>query len=337
MRTFWKEAAAALLMGAVLPAAALRVGTTVYKNTETVETVPIPSETVCMTTDAEQYILVRQSDGTVEETALEQYLIGVVLAEMPAYFEAEALKAQAVVARTYTMKTHTAGGKHGDGSICTDSKCCQAYISVMDYLERGGTGESVDKVRSAVAQTRGQVLYYEGQLIEATYFSCSGGITEDAQAVWGTDYPYLRSVISPGEESSPVYTDTVSFSFADFQICLGATLKGNPSDWFGEVTYTAGNGVDTLQIGGWRYEGKKLRTLLGLRSTNFDIEVTQNAVLFHTKGFGHRVGMSQYGADAMAVNGSSYQEILTHYYQGTELGMIREVSINFLDKYSFCC
>lgn len=319
MKMLWKDMTVALLMGAVLP------GIMVQK---LVSTKNVGSETVMeteqtVTESAHQTpswrILMRHNDGTVSEMELEHYLVGVVLAEMPAYFEEEALKAQAVVARTYTLKTCTWGGKHGDGSICTDWQCCQAYRSVLDYLQQGGTGESADKVRKAVADTAGQVLTYEEDLIEATYFSCSGGITEDAHAVWGTDYAYLRSVPSPGEENASCFTDTVSFDLQQFQERLGISLTGTADQWFGPVTYTTGKGVATMQIGGTEFAGTQLRNLLGLRSTLFEMEAAEDEIRIHTKGYGHRVGMSQYGADAMAVNGSTYDEILAYYYQGTEL------------------
>ena len=316
MRTFWKELTTSIFMGAVLPGLIISHGAFLQPGTEQTETIPVIAETETGHTYA---IRLRQRNGTVAETDLEEYLVGVVLGEMPAYFESEALKAQAVVARTYTLRIHTRGGKHGDGSVCTDAGCCQAYVSVMDYLERGGTGESVQKVTAAVNATAGEVLMYEEELIEATYFSCSGGITENAQAVWGTDYPYLRSVVSPGEENAACFTDTVSFSSDAFQERLGVRLAGNPAAWFGQVTYTPGRGVDTIVIGGKEYAGTEVRRLLGLRSTIFEVAVTEGEIRFHTKGYGHRVGMSQYGAEAMAVGGNTYDQILAHYYQGTEL------------------
>lgn len=259
---------------------------------------------------------VTMSDGTVQTMDLDTYLVGVVLAEMPASFELEALKAQAVVARTYTLKC-VGAGKH-DGGVCTDYTCCQAYVAEENY---GGNEESLEKVRSAVLATSGQVLTYQGNLIEATYFSCSGGMTEDAVAVWGTDYPYLRSVESPGEENAAYYTDTVTFTAEEFQTALGQELSGSPSGWFGFTTYTAGGGVNTMRIGGVDYKGTELRTLLGLRSTVFSISVDGQNIAITTKGFGHRVGMSQYGADAMAVAGSNYEQILTYYYSGTALAV----------------
>ena len=316
MKTFLRDLMVSIFMGAVLPGVILSHRTLLYPGMVETEEIPVIEETE---THRSYSVKVRQTDGTVTETELERYLVGVVLGEMPAYFEPEALKAQAVVARTYTLRIHTQGGKHGDGSICTDPGCCQAYVTVMDYLEQGGTGESVEKVTAAVNATAGKVLLYEQKLIEATYFSCSGGTTEDAQAVWGTDYPYLRSVSSPGEENAACFTDTVSFSFPAFQERLGVQLDEDPAAWFGPVTCTAGSGVAVITVGGKEYTGTEMRRLLGLRSTIFEIEVTEKEIRIHTKGYGHRVGMSQYGAEAMAVGGSTYDRILAHYYRGTTL------------------
>lgn len=268
-----------------------------------------PAPTICV---------IRDGNKTVMN--LEEYLVGVVLREMPVDFEPEAQKAQAVVARTYALRTCEKGTKHnGFGGVCTDSACCQAYLDPQEFLASGGSQEALDKVIHAVEETAGQVLLYEGKLIDATYFSCSGGMTEDAAAVWGADIPYLRATESPGEESATHYVDTVTFSAAQFQDALGVSLKGNMEAWLGPVQYTAGGGVDTMQIGGMTYQGTTLRKLLKLRSTAFTMTAVGDTVIITTKGFGHRVGMSQYGAEAMAVAGSSYTEILSHYYSGTTL------------------
>ena len=257
--------------------------------------------------------------GNLQQMDLREYLVGVVLAEMPASFESEALKAQAVVARTYTRK-RMEGGKHGQAAVCMDSGCCQGWRSGEDYLAQGGKQSAVEKVRAAVADTDGLVLRYEGRLIDATYFSCSGGVTEDAVAVWGQDVPYLKSVQSPGEEEAPRFTDRVSFSAAEFAGKLGLSAAGDPGNWFGSVTYTTGGGVETMVIRGKSFSGTQLRSKLGLRSTAFEIAVSGDKITVTTRGFGHRVGMSQYGAQAMAQEGSSFSDILAHYYTGTELG-----------------
>lgn len=257
-------------------------------------------------------------DGESVSIDLEEYVVGVVLSEMPASFEMEALKAQAVAARTYALKACNDGKKHA-GAVCSSHNCCQGYMAVDDYLLRGWKEKYVERVRTAVAETAGQVLTFEGKLIRATYFSCSGGTTEAAVAVWGRDYPYLQSVESPGEEETVYYTDSKIFSLIDFQEQLGVVLEGSPETWFGNITYTAGGGIDTMEIGGVAYRGTTLRSLLGLRSTVFQVVVREDSICFQTHGYGHRVGMSQYGADAMAAEGSTYEQILTHYYQGAEL------------------
>ena len=322
MKRIRKEIGVALLMGWVVPGFLLWFGAALLEARDVTDEDLIP-ETMISQQNNSRRIPVRTGEA-VEQQALEDYLVGVVLAEMPASFEEEALKAQAVVARTYTLRANRTGGKHGDGSVCTDHTCCQAYIDPEEYRSRGGTRENVEKIRRAVMATAGQVLTYGGELIEATYFSCSGGSTEDAVAVWGNDYPYLQSVDSPGEEHAAHYTDTVTFTPAEFAGELGMIPSGRPTDWFGAVTYTDGGGVDTMVIGGKTYKGTELRQKLGLRSTAFTVSAGEK-ITITTRGYGHRVGMSQYGADAMSMSGKGYEEILTHYYQGTVLSSLDAV------------
>lgn len=254
---------------------------------------------------------VLMADGSVNGMDLEDYIWGVVLAEMPASYEVEALKAQAVAARTYALRTK----RHENADICTYYGCCQAYVAPEDYT---GSAKMREKVRQAVLSTAGQVVTYEGELIEATYFSCSGGRTEDAAAVWGADVPYLQSVVSPGEENSSDYMKTISMSAGEFAAAFGG-LSGTPGSWIGKITYTKGGGVATVEIGGIEYKGTTVRQKLKLRSTAFVITVVGSSVSITTKGFGHRVGLSQDGAEAMAVSGSDYAQILAHYYPGTKL------------------
>ena len=305
----WKLWILALVLGWMVPyTAAVLVlgGGTVVEKTAPSITDPViqPKEAVWITV----------VDGEKTRTMdLEEYLVGVLLGEIPGSFHIEAKKAQAVVARTYTLRTIAENGKH-PGAVCTDSGCCQAYCDPASVDE-----DTSLEVRLAVRATAGQVLTYEGALIEATYFSCSGGYTEDAVAVWGSDVPYLQAVPSPGEEMATHYTDTVTFQPEELAIALGQKLSGSPDRWFGAVTYTQGGGVDTIRIGQREYTGKALRALLGLRSTAFTVEVHDEQIRFVTRGFGHRVGMSQYGAQAMALAGSNYQQILAHYYTDTQL------------------
>lgn len=324
MKMPWKEVWVAMLMGIILPGLILNFSALLLEGKA--QELPIV-ESIPETYDAEKLdwpVAVRFADGSVEQMNMDAYLTGVVLAEMPADFETEALKAQAVAARTYTAKTTKSGGKHGNGSICTDSGCCQAYISKESYLNQGGSEENLQKVRRAVLETSGYVLTYEGELIEATYFACSGGSTEDAAAVWGTDYPYLQAVPSPGEENAAHYCDTICFTVTQFQNKTGCTLTGDPAVWFTVEALTVGGGIASMNICGERYSGTQLRRLLGLPSTAMTITVSEETITIVTRGYGHRVGMSQYGADAMAATGKTYPEILAYYYPGTQLETLTE-------------
>lgn len=259
-------------------------------------------------------ILLLQGQTPIEMD-LETYVTGVVLAEMPGSFEPEALKAQAAAARTYACKTE----KHGEKTVCTNSGCCQGYCAPDAYT---GTEETLHKIRTAVIATRGKVLTYEGELIEATYFSCSGGKTEDAQAVWGGSFAYLRSVDSPGEEISAVYCTERFVDDASLQTLLGLEPGSQPKD----CIRTQGGGVARITLGNRQFTGTELRKALGLFSTAFEVRREETGLHFTVHGSGHRVGMSQYGAQAMALQGKQWQEILYHYYPGTQIQSIREKS-----------
>ena len=320
MKLIYKQMIVALMMGFVFPWMILGIVSSFASREESLSATSA-SETDTFTrpevSDVPDMILRVVTQDSIESMALEEYVAGVVLVEMPADFEPEALKAQAVVARTYALRRKEQGKKHETGDVCTDPNCCQGYRSPEEYIARGGRGEAVEKIRAAVDATAGQVLTYKGDLIEATYFSCSGGQTEDALPVWGADIPYLQSTLSPGEEKAAHYSDTVIMTLEEFRSCMDSTLPADPNAWFGAVTYTEGGGVETIRIGDETYKGTEVRSLLALRSTDFTIRYTGRAIEIVTHGFGHRVGMSQYGADAMAVSGSTYTQILAHYYQGT--------------------
>ena len=283
---------------------------------EPTESIGEPTESIGEPTDAVKLLSVLMPNGTVEQMKLEDYIVCVLLAEMPSEFEQEALKAQAVAARTYTLKRQQAGNKHENAAVCTDASCCQAYCPEEDFLVSGESTEALNKMKNAVLSTAGQVLTYDGALIEATYFSCSGGRTEAAVAVWGSEVAYLQAVDSPGEENASHYMDTVSFTLQEFADKMGVELSGS---WLGKITYTDGGSVETITIGSKQFKGTEMRQKLGLRSTAFVITPVGDKVTITTKGFGHRVGMSQYGAEAMAVQGKTYAEILAHYYPGTVL------------------
>lgn len=259
-------------------------------------------------------------DGTVETLSMEEYLTSVVLSEMPPDFEPDAFKAQAVAARTFTEKRRQTQ-KHDEADVCADSACCQAWQSADELRTRLGDkfDACMEKARAAVVATAGEVLTYNGALIDATYFSCSGGRTEAAVAVWGTDVPYLRSVESYGEEEALRYASEADFSAEELRSRLGTTFSGSSSGWIGALTRTEGGGVDTLILDGVCWKGTELRTRLGLNSTCFTVRAEDDRLIFNVLGYGHRVGMSQYGAAHMAEQGYSYDVILRYYYRGAAL------------------
>lgn len=303
------EVILALLLCIILPFIAFRF------NHDT--GVPLPGPNRLRTTIAEPVNLMIEFDHAIETIELEEYLLGVVLAEMPASFSIDALKAQAVVARTFALKC-LYNSKHTNADLCSKSSCCQGYYAPDAYRSDGGSEESLMKIKEAVRSTKGLVLYYDDSLIDATYFSCSGGRTEAAVAVWGTDVPYLQALESPGEEQSLHYVDTITFSVADIIQKLQLRADQNCVQ-VERVSYTAGGGVDQITINGQSFTGVQVRQRLGLKSTAFVISVVADTVTFTTKGYGHRVGMSQYGADAMAKEGHEFSQILSYYYPGTQL------------------
>ncbi len=271
-----------------------------------------------------EQVKVLLSDGTVEEMALEEYLWGVVAAEMPAAFQPEALKAQAVAARSYTrwQMAHP-DGRHPQAQVCTDYACCQAWMSREERLElwpEDSREEYAERITRAVQETAGETLDYQGECALTVFHASSAGQTRSARQVWGQDIPYLVSVDSPeGEEDAPNYYSVVTVTQEDFRsaiasACPEAVLGEDASQWV-----VREEGTDKLTVGGADISAQKLRELFGLRSASFTVECTGESVTFYVTGYGHGVGMSQYGANVMAKNGSSYQDILAHYYPGTTL------------------
>lgn len=282
--------------------------------------------------DYKQYNIIKlyhSKISQIEEVPLDEYLYGVVSAEMPASFEIEALKAQAVVARTYTIyKIQNNSGKHEGADICDDSTCCQAWILKEDRLnkwEETSRQSNWDKIVNAVDSTKGKIVTYEGKPINAFFHSNSGGKTETTMNVWGGDgYPYLQSVATSGEDTYSQYQSEVILSKKDFV----NKIKEKHSDFsinFDEenciqiLEYTEGNRVKTIKIGNINLSGVELRTLLGLKSANFTINIEGDNISFLVIGYGHGVGMSQTGADSMAKQGSNYEEIIKHFYTGVEI------------------
>ena len=271
--------------------------------------------------DAETVITVL-TDGKTQETTMADYLIGVVAAEMPASFEPEALKAQAVAARTYILDraAHPIEA-HRDAAVCGDPGCCCAYVSEDVMRENWGRDfrKNLRRIRNAVRETDGQRLTYEGEPIRAVFHSSSGGQTEASAALWGA-VPYLVSVSSPETaQTVPGFETTVTVSAADAEKALEVKLPEDPAQWLGETVRDASGRVETITIGGRTLSGAEARSLFSLRSTNFTAEAADGNLVFHVIGSGHGVGMSQYGANVMAQQGVGYAEILAHYYPGTVL------------------
>ncbi len=288
---------------------------------------PVPSPSSAPAWEEGETLRVLQEDGTVEEMALSDYLWRVVAAEMPASFEPEALRAQAVCARTYSLWKMTAGSHAQEGAdLCTDSGCCQAYIEPERAQENwGGQAQAyTEKIAGAVADTADQVLTYEGSPIQAVFFSSSTASTEDAAQVWGNSLPYLVPVSSPEGEEVPNYHSTVTMSTQQLRDTVLASypeadLSGAASEWITQVSYNASGRVASLEVGGVSMSGGAARNLFGLRSSCFQVEQEGENFTFSVTGYGHGVGMSQYGANAMAKQGSDWREIVTHYYTGVSI------------------
>ena len=273
--------------------------------------------------------LLHKDTGKIEEINIDEYLYGVVSAEMPASFEEEALKAQAVVARTYTIyKIINNEDKHGEADICDDSTCCQAWISEEDRKEKWNEEEREsywEKIVSAVNSTKGEIITYKEKPINAFFHSNSGGATETPVDVWGgSGYPYLQSVTTAGEDAYSQYSSKVEISKDEFV----EKIKEEHSDFkidFDEKDcikieeYTDGNRVKKIKIGNLELSGVEVRNILGLRSANFKVTIEKEKIKFEVTGYGHGVGMSQTGADSLAKEGKTYEEIIHHYYTDVEI------------------
>lgn len=260
---------------------------------------------------------------------LEEYLIGVVAGELPLSFADEALKAQAVAARTYSLYCiETRGcGSHAGADICTSSQCCQAWASTDKLKKKWGDAYETNyaRVAAAVQGTAGEVLLYDGKLIEALYHASSGGMTEDSENVFAVARPYLRSVESTNEVGSrqegsvtvskEEFCAVVNAAYADAKLEAATLLRQLKI-----LSRSKSGRVLKLRAGGALLTGKQLRKLFKLDSTLFTIKFTEEAVVIETKGFGHGVGLSQAGANGMAQASADYRTILLHYYSGVTIG-----------------
>lgn len=258
-------------------------------------------------------ITVYRSNGSVINLNMTDYLIGVVSSEMPASFNFEALKAQSVLARTYALKAKQTGKK------LTDTVSTQSYIDIDQMKNKWGNSFNTyyNKIKNAVENTNGEYLSYNGNYIEALYHSTNNGKTESSLDVFGNYYPYLISVSSDYDKNASSYLRTISMPLDTISNKLGLSL--NNDSVISILSYTDGGNIKEININGNNFSGKKVRELLGLRSADFDISISDNNANITTRGYGHGVGMSQYGANGMANAGYSYKDILSHYYPGTTL------------------
>ena len=267
--------------------------------------------------------------GKVVTLETEEYLCGVVAAEMPASFEKEALKAQAVAARSYAVnRKNNPVSEHPEADVCTDCSHCKAYKTPEELAKMWGEDKEkyLTKIRDAVFSTTGEVVKYNGEVALAVFHSQSGnGRTESSKDVWGGEVPYLVSVESPGEENSPNFYSTVTVSFEEFKEKISVSYPNvviKSVQDIGETEESDGGSVKYINIAGTKISGKDIRQIFGLRSACFEVETDGNTVIFNVMGYGHGVGMSQYGANIMAQEGADYKQILTHYYTGTEVSAV---------------
>jgi len=297
----------------------------------TVKAPTAPAETLSF--DAKTMVTVR-IDGAVQELPLHDYLIGVVAAEMPASFPGDALKAQALAARTYTLYKLTLYEDgmalpevHAGAQLCDDPTHCKAYCDASAQaaaLWGGDAKHYLACLEGAVTDTDGLIAVFEGRPIAAVFHAASGPRTEAAVDVWGSATPYLQSVDSPGGEESGQYAATVTLSQNVFRDAIlaafsEAVFPADPEQWFKASRRSDAGGIIDVAVGGVRVSGTAIRQAAGLNSTNFRVRIEGDDLIFTTTGYGHGVGMSQYGARALAMEGYTFDRIIKHYFTGVEL------------------
>ena len=327
-----RDGACFLLTFTVLLITVLSVRTCTRENGAT------PQPDITLTFNSVYKITVHNHEtNTTHVVPLDEYIFHVVAAEMPASYDTEALKAQAVAARTYAFsKSASLFGDNanqcspGHFDICTDSSCCQSWKSISQLKERWGKDYNLyaKKVYDAVLSTDDLIITYDNKPINAMYHASSGGHTMNAEDVYGgSPVPYLRSVESPGEESYSGYSDTVKFTHSEAAKLINENFgqrltKNTVRDSFGVLSTDDNGYVYKVRVGDKRVTGRDIRHAFSLKSSNFTIKMTAKYVIIDVRGYGHGVGMSQSGAAAMAANGSRYDDILTHYYTGIQIKSI---------------
>lgn len=311
------------------------VETSSKSNNEIIENTDSTQENIKSTYNYKNYgtiKLLHKKTGEVEQVNIDDYLCNVVSAEMPADYEIEALKAQAVVARTYTIYKIN-NKKHENADICDDSTCCQAWVDKETRFSRWEESKresNWEKIQKCIQETQGQIITYQNQPINAFFHANSGGKTELPVNVWGgTGLPYLQVVETAGEEGYKQYESEVELTQDELIEKLKTKYSDISIDFSNQedlkiLEYTDSGRVKTVKFGNHEISGVETRTLFGLKSTNFEISKENDKIKFTVKGYGHGVGMSQTGADAMAKQGKNYKEIINHFYSGVE---IKEVNL----------
>lgn len=276
--------------------------------------------------------LLHNSDNIVETLELDDYLVNVVAAEMPVDYELEALKAQATVARTYTLYQIENSHKHTNADICDNSACCQAWVSKEKRFESWGENqeEKWEKLKTAVYSTAGEIITYQGKPIDAFFHSNSGGTTEIPINVWGgSNFPYLQVVETSGEDEYSQYYSEVEYTKEE----LTEKMKQNYEDFLINweepncieiLEYTESSRIKTIKIGNKNISGVEARKIFSLKSSNFTYEIIDNKIKFKVIGYGHGVGLSQTGSNTLAKQGENYQEIIKHFFKDIEIEKMEE-------------
>ena len=293
------------------------------KKEESISSLPANSTSIENPSNDDETIKVYVSqEKTVKEFLVDDYIFGVVAAEMPALYSDEALKAQAVAAYTYALYKSEQNSLE-EYDITDNFHTDQAFISVEKAREKWGQDANLyeEKIKNAIKSVKGKKITYNGKLILAVYHAISSGKTESALNLWGGNYDYLVSVESIGDKLSPNYLSTAQFSVDEIKTKLSslAEFSGDAANYFSEITRTESGTVKTVKVCGKDVEGSSIRAALDLRSANFEISFSDNKFTFSVVGYGHGIGMSQYGAHYMAMQGSTYDQILKHYYSGCEI------------------
>ncbi|MCT1901152.1 stage II sporulation protein D [Oceanobacillus sojae] len=270
--------------------------------------------------------VMRVSNEKVENVPVEQYVAGVVSSEMPTEFEMEALKAQAVAARTFTVNFLLNGEKNSSYDL-TDSTQHQVYKGEQELQEQWGAEyqEKMNKINQAVKETEGQIITYNKAPITASFFSTSNGYTENSEDYWESEVAYLRSVESPWDKNAPEFTSQTTLSVAEVSEALQVPLQDDKKIPM-EISHTDSGRVKEITVAGNTFTGPEFRDKLGLRSSDFTIEQSDNHLIFTTQGYGHGVGMSQYGANGMAAEGKNYEDIIHYYYTDVEISQVSEIA-----------